>query len=126
LVALILCIDDDGFYRGVLSRMLQDDGHQVVEAADGHEGLECFRQRQPDLVVTDMRMPGFDGGQVICKLREMSKTIPILAVSGAATSDSSAGLQKARQVGVNAIVGKLGPLDQILQTIDQIFDSPGE
>ena len=125
-MALILCIDDDGFYRGVLRRMLQDDGHQVVEAANGHEGLECFRNWQPDLVVTDMRMPGFDGGQVICKLREMSKTIPILAVSGAATSDSSAGLQKARQVGVNAIVGKLGPLDQILQTIDQIFDSPGE
>jgi two-component system chemotaxis sensor kinase CheA len=125
-VALILCIDDDGFYRGVLRRMLQDDGHQVVEAADGHEGLECFRKRQPDLVITDMRMPGFDGGQVICKLREMSKTIPILAVSGAATSDSTAGLQRARQVGVNAIVSKLGPLDQILETIDRIFASPAK
>ena len=125
-MALILCIDDDGFYRGVLRRMLQDDGHQVVEAANGHEGLECFRNWQPDLVVTDMRMPGFDGGQVICKLREMSKTIPILAVSGATTSDSTAGLQRARQVGVNAIVSKLGPLDQVLETIDRIFASPAE
>ena len=125
-MALILCIDDDGFYRGVLRRILEDDGHQVVEAANGHEGLECFRNRQPDLVVTDMRMPGFDGGQVICKLREMSKTIPILAVSGAATSDSTAGLQRARQVGVNAIISKLGPLDQVLETIDRIFASPAE
>ena len=125
-MALILCIDDDGFYRGVLRRMLQDDGHQVVEAANGDEGLECFRNRQPDLVVTDMRMPGFDGGQVICKLREMSKTIPILAVSGAATSDSTAGLQRARQVGVNAIISKLGPLDQVLETIDRIFASPAK
>ena len=125
-MALILCIDDDGFYRGVLRRILEDDGHQVVEAANGHEGLECFRNRQPDLVVTDMRMPGFDGGQVIRKLREMSKTIPILAVSGAATSDSTAGLQRARQVGVNAIVSKLGPLDQVLETIDRIFASPAE
>jgi CheY-like chemotaxis protein len=102
-MALILCIDDDGFYRGVLRRILEDDGHQVVEAANGHEGLECFRNRQPDLVVTDMRMPGIDGGQVICKLREMSNIIPILAVSGAATSDSTACLHRARQVGVNAI-----------------------
>jgi CheY-like chemotaxis protein len=126
LVALILCIDDDGFYRGVLRRMLQDDGHQVVEAANGHEGLECFRNWQPDLVVTDMRMPGFDGGQVISKLREMSETIPILAISGAATSDSAAGLQRARQVGVNAIVSKLGPLDQVLDTIERLFASPAK
>ena len=83
-MALILLIDDDGFYRGVLRQILEDGGHQVTEAANGRDGLERFRTQQPDLVITDMRMPGFDGGEVIRKLREASKDVRILAVSGVA------------------------------------------
>jgi hypothetical protein len=61
--------------------------------------------------------------QVICRLRETSKTVPVLAISGAATSDSTAGLQTARPVGANGIAIKLGPLDQILDTINRMFGS---
>ena len=58
-VALILLIDDDGFYRGLLRQILEDGGHQVAEAANGVDGLQRFQSQQPDLVITDMRMPGF-------------------------------------------------------------------
>ena len=64
-MALILLIDDDAFYRGVLRQILEDGGHQIIEAVNGPEGLERFRSRRPDLVITDMRMPGVDGGEVI-------------------------------------------------------------
>ena len=124
-MALILCIDDDGFYRGVLRQILEDGGHQVVEASGGQEGLACFQNRQPDLVITDIRMPGFDGGEVIRKIRETSKSVRILALSGAVTVDSAAALRSARQVGANGVLSKLGPLDQILAAIDRILDSPG-
>jgi DNA-binding NarL/FixJ family response regulator len=75
------------------------------------------------LVITDMRMPGFDGSQVICRLRKVSKIVPILAVSGVAASDSIAELQTAKQAGANGLVSKLGPLDQILDTINRMFAS---
>jgi len=123
-VALILLIDDDGFYRSVLRQILEDGGHQVVEAANGHDGLERFRTETPDLVITDMRMPGFDGGEVIRKLRQTSKDVRILAVSGFATLRNAEDLQAAKAVGANAILSKLSPLEGILATIDRILEGP--
>jgi two-component system chemotaxis sensor kinase CheA len=123
-VAQILLIDDDGFYRGVLRQILEDGGHQVAEAANGLDGLQRFRSEQPDLVITDMRMPGFDGGEVIRRLRATSKDVRILAVSGVATFDNAEGLESAKAVGANAILSKLSPLDAILQVIDRILDAP--
>jgi CheY-like chemotaxis protein len=124
-VALILLIDDDGFYRSVLRQILEDGGHQVTEAANGRDGLERFRTQPPDLVITDMRMPGFDGGEVIRRLRAASKDVRILAVSGFAALRSAEDLQAARAVGANAILSKLSPLDGILGTIDRILEDRG-
>ena len=56
-MAKILLIDNDGFYRGVIRQILEDDGHQVIEASNGVEGLEIYRTHRPTLVITDMRMP---------------------------------------------------------------------
>jgi CheY-like chemotaxis protein len=120
-VALILLIDDDGFYRGVLRQILEDGGHQVIEAVNGPEGLERYRSQQPDLVITDMRMPGVDGGEVIRKLRQMSAGVRIVAVSGAGPVQESA--PSAAEVGATAILSKLSPLDQILSVIDRVLDA---
>lgn len=120
-MALILLIDDDDFYRSVLRQILEDAGHRVIEASGGQEGLELFETQRPELVVTDMRMPGFDGGEVIRRLREMSPIARILALSGAATSDVGTSLESAKQVGANGILSKLGPIDDILATVDEIL-----
>jgi len=119
-LALILLIDDDGFYRGVLRQILEDGGHQIIEAVNGQDGLERFRRQQPDLVITDMRMPGVDGGEVIRKLREMSEGLRILAVSGAAPSHGTD--PSAEEVGADAVLSKLSPLDQILAAIERILN----
>lgn len=118
-MALILLIDDDGFYRGVLRQILEDNGHRIIEAANGQDGLERFRGRQPDLVITDMRMPGVDGGEVIRKLREMSADVRIVAVSGAASSYGPPPV--AEEVGADAVLSKLSPLDQILAAIERVL-----
>jgi CheY-like chemotaxis protein len=123
-VALILLIDDDGFYRGVLRQILEDGGHHVTEAANGADGLARFRAQQPDLVITDMRMPGFDGGEVIRKLREMSRDVRILAVSGVPIRDDGEDLPSTQAVGANAILSKLNPLDGVLLTIERILKGP--
>jgi CheY-like chemotaxis protein len=108
--------------RSVLRQILEDSGHRVVEAAHGQEGLEYFRSRQPDLVVTDIRMPGFDGGEVIRRLRAMSKTVRILDIGCGDLRQRRR--ETARKAGANGILSTLGPLDQILATIDRILRSP--
>ena len=121
-MALILLIDDDAFYRGVLRQLLEDGGHQIIEAVNGPEGLERFRSRRPDLVITDMRMPGVDGGEVIRKLRQMSRSLRIVAVSGAAPLHGPA--PSAAEVGADAILSKLSPLEEILSAIERILETP--
>ena len=119
-MALILLIDDDGFYRGVLRQILEDGGHRIIEAVNGQDGLERFRSQQPDLVITDMRMPGVDGGEVIRKLRGMSEGLRILAVSGAASSHG--GEPSAEEAGADEVLSKLSPLDQNLAAIERILN----
>ena len=53
----ILVVDDDPLIRDVVAAVEGDAGHEVVEAKDGEEGIEAFRQNEIDLVITDFEMP---------------------------------------------------------------------
>jgi CheY-like chemotaxis protein len=85
-MAHILLIDDDELLRDTLLQMLEIDGHQVTEAADGAQGLKLFAQRRGvggiDLVITDVLMPAIDGARVIVELRRTHPGLPIIAISG--------------------------------------------
>jgi len=122
-VAMILLIDDDGFYRGVIRRILEDDGHQVIEALDGAEGLEMYRRYKPALVITDMRMPGLEGAEVIKTLRQMDRGVRIIAVSGAGTFYNVDFFQLAKDVGANVILRKLDPTDRVLVEVNRVLEA---
>jgi sigma-B regulation protein RsbU (phosphoserine phosphatase) len=125
-VAMILIIDDDGFYRGVIRRILEDEGHDVIEAQDGPEGLALFRQLRPALVITDMRLPGFDGGEVIRGLREIDDQAKIVAVSGAATFYNVDFFALAREVGADAIIRKLDPTERVVVEVNRVLETPAK
>ena len=81
-MARVLVIDDDEEYRTLVRHMLVGEGHQVDEALDGAEGLRLFGKSPPDLVLTDINMPGLDGHEVITAIRVLHPEVPIIAVSG--------------------------------------------
>jgi len=64
-MARLLLIDDDVSLREVMTVILQEAGHEVITAGGGQEGLELVASKAPDLVLTDMRMPGLDGMGVL-------------------------------------------------------------
>jgi DNA-binding response OmpR family regulator len=78
----ILVIDDEPTAQDLLKRILVAEGYEVQVASNGQEGLELFRQRPCDLVITDMVMPVKDGLQTILDLRAMVPELPIIAISG--------------------------------------------
>lgn len=78
--ALILVVDDDPSIRAGLAAELEAEGHEIVTAADGNEGALRFRERTPDLVMTDLAMPGADGFELIRVVRAAGQN-PIIVIS---------------------------------------------
>jgi CheY-like chemotaxis protein len=120
MVAAILVIDDDRFYLSLIRRILEDAGHQVMEATTGAEGIALYREREPDVVITDIFMPGMDGNEVIRQLRSMHRDVAIIAVSAGGAFYDIDFLETARKLGADAILRKLDPKDRILAEIQRL------
>jgi two-component system response regulator HydG len=75
--ARVLVVDDDTGARSALTELLRDEGYEVYAAADGYKALGRLESWTPDVVLTDLKMPGMDGISLMAKLRER---IPDLAV----------------------------------------------
>ena len=82
--AWVLVVDDSATIRAVLGKMLSQDGHVVLKAADGETAIEMARKEQPDLIFLDIVMPGMNGFAVLRALRRDPQThaIPIVMISG--------------------------------------------
>ncbi|MBF0196262.1 MAG: hybrid sensor histidine kinase/response regulator [Planctomycetes bacterium] len=91
---IILLIEDEGFVCDSIKSHLEDRDYKVYTSANGKEGLECFKDKSPDLVITDIRMPFMDGFSVLEELNQASPQTPVIIMSGAGhISDSIAALQ---------------------------------
>ncbi|HLS88869.1 MAG TPA: response regulator [Sphingobacteriaceae bacterium] len=60
-MALVLVVDDAQFMRMRLRKLLEEEGHQVIEAGDGEQAVEAYSTNKPDLVLMDITMPNMDG-----------------------------------------------------------------
>lgn len=116
----VLVIDDDEMVRGLLARALKGARYEVIEAADGQEGLALARSHMPDLVVTDLVMPVQEGVETILTLRRERPRLPIIAISGGVTN-SRLYLDIAGKIGARHILPKPFTPKELLQLIEQVF-----
>lgn len=80
--AQILVIDDDKAIRRSLCRLLEAQGYLVSEAENGVAGLKAIDLQLPDLVLTDLEMPGISGKALTCRLKDRYPDLPVIVVSG--------------------------------------------
>ncbi|EFL50904.1 multi-sensor signal transduction histidine kinase [Solidesulfovibrio fructosivorans JJ]] len=78
----LLTIDDEAMIRETIAAYMENRGFVVYEAPDGRRGLEVFRDKRPDLVLVDLRMPEMDGLEVLACLHEIAPDTPAIVVSG--------------------------------------------
>ena len=105
-MARVLVIDDDEEHRTLVRQMLVGLGHQVEEAKDGVLGLRLVGKRRPDLVLTDINMPGLDGHDVISALRVLHADMPVIAISGGSAIAKDDLLLKAARLGAVEVIVK--------------------
>ena len=92
-VHTLLFIEDDDQIRLALRLALEDEGYEVIEAPDGRSGLDRFAEREPDLVLLDLRLPDISGFEV-CRTMRARSIVPIIVVTAQAdTYDMVAGLE---------------------------------
>lgn len=77
----ILVVDDEENIRILYSEELQDEGYDVIVASNAEEADIKIRESNPDLITLDIKMPGMDGIELLRKLRERDKNIPIVMCS---------------------------------------------
>jgi len=93
-MAKILLIDDDRNVLDMLAMAFEDEGHEILTAADGIGGKRHADTHQPDLIVSDVNMPGLDGFSLCRKLREQGNTVPIILLTARDTEiDEALGLE---------------------------------
>jgi DNA-binding response OmpR family regulator len=80
-MARVLLIDDDASLLDVLSLSFEDAGHEVSCARDGVDGLAFIESERPDLVVSDVNMPGIDGFSLCRRLREAGNLVPLILLT---------------------------------------------
>lgn len=102
---LLLVIDDDVVIRSMLIKSLQKQGFEVIDASNGAEGIEHFRQYRPDMVLLDVLMPVMNGFEACQLMREMDpeSMVPIIMLTGL---DDVVSVDKAFDAGATDFITK--------------------
>lgn len=113
----VLLIDDERMNRLIVGDYLRDSGYAVLEAESAAEGLHIFDNAWPDIVITDLRMPGGDGSQVVTRLQTIAPDTPVIIISGTASLEEALGTLRE---GASDFISK--PIRE-MKSIKQAIDS---
>jgi two-component system, NtrC family, response regulator PilR len=85
----LLVVDDEPSMREFLEILLSQEGYEVRTAATGEEGYKVYQSEGPDLILTDVKMPGMSGLDLIREIHSLDPLIPIIAVTAYASADDA-------------------------------------
>ncbi len=122
-MARILVIDDDAAVRSTIHRILEREGHEVVEASDGVGGMKAFREHPADLVISDMFMPEKDGMEILRELRRHSPLPKIIVVSGGGFDGTVDLRADAELMGAARTLGKPFEREELVKAVREVLGS---
>ena len=121
-MARILVIDDDDQIRTTLHQVLDLEGHEVVNASNGKEGIKLFEENGADLIITDILMPEKEGLETIMDLRKDFPDVKIIAISGGGQIDANSYLSMAKQFGALRTLPKPFELEELLDAVRELLE----
>ena len=85
----LLVVDDEPSMTEFLEILLAQEGYEVTTASSGEEGFKLYRRLEPDLILTDVKMPGMSGLDLIREIHALDSAIPIIAITAYASADDA-------------------------------------
>ncbi len=105
-MSTILIIDDDDQLRKSFEKLLAEEGYTVESAASGEAGVKSVREKSPDLVILDMRLPGMNGFETFKVINEIEPKLPVIIMTAYGTTETA----------IEAT--KMGAFDYLLKPFD--------
>lgn len=124
-MAKILVIDDVEAIRHAMAIVLENEGHAVVQAVDGVDGIRRLRESPVDLLITDVLMPGADGIEVIKAVREHAPNLKVIAMSGGGNQlPAGFSLKMAQAFGAKAVLYKPFENAELVAMVRSVLAEP--
>jgi two-component system, cell cycle response regulator DivK len=119
-VKRILIVEDNHLSLTLLNDFLKVKGYETLKTSEGREAIDLAREKQPDLILMDIRLPDISGFDVtrLLKQDDQTKSIPIIAVTAFATSGDET---KALESGCDGYITKPVIIDNLLRTIESFL-----
>lgn len=117
-MSLILVVDDSAYSRKKARLALKAEGHEVVEAKNGRDGLDKLAEHNPDCVLLDLLMPEMDGFEVLEDLQNQNNATPVLVVS-ADIQEST--LSKVFELGAKDMLNKAYKEDELRNKVRELL-----
>ncbi|EGJ49984.1 diguanylate cyclase [Desulfocurvibacter africanus] len=112
----VLYVEDDAIIQFSVSTLLDKVIGRLYTASDGQEGLDIFLEKRPDIVITDIRVPGMTGLEMVEAIRERDKDVPIIVTTAYNETDN---LLRAIELGIDKYVVKPIERGQLLQCVER-------
>jgi CheY-like chemotaxis protein len=116
----ILIVEDDSSARRAIGRLLNVEGWKTLEASNGVQGLRVFRSQLPEIVLTDVVMPGFDGFFLTAVIKSISPQSPVIIMTGLGDRELD---RKAQDLGNSALLRKPFDPEQLLVALSHVVGS---
>jgi CheY-like chemotaxis protein len=119
----VLVVDDEPDARDLIKRILSDCGATVTTAPNAHAALDAFRAAPPDVLVSDLGMPGMDGFELLARVRALAAgaAVPAVALTAFARSEDRL---RALEAGFSAHISKPVEPSQLIATVADMVGPP--
>lgn len=115
----VLVVDDEAAARAALEGLLETQGYSVDQAGDGAAALERLVELPPDVIVTDLDMPGMNGMQLLSELRSRGQDVPVIVVTSATELRSAVDAMRA---GATDYIAKPIDFDVLLLSVERAIE----
>jgi len=118
----ILIIDDEKIIRDKVGKILKDDGHDVLVAKDGIEGINIIKNDIIELVIMDVIMPKKGGIETLMELQNITKNMKIIIITGKVSQESDAFVNLVKNFGASVVINKPFKRELLLDAVHNLLN----